>query len=405
MRYALLGLCLLCAGALDARAQQLRTTFGTDVSAGVQTNPYLDPILGEWDPSADLAFGAVTPTGSLTWQSQRWRLQAFARARVYPRQTDRSFPQFGQGVLMARYRWSPSWAVRLQAGGSRYRLAASRDTGWLLPALEWSPTPTTVLVLRGGLSRRVSRTFTPTTRQTSTVVTLSGRTWLTDRLYGTVRMFRSDGQSATTSLQYGGTGVSAEAGYLLSSNLEVTTRLIGERLGFDTGTREGTDYVARLQAGVEWEATSTVTVFAEGGALAGDLSTGTAREGRVAAGVRLRWHRRLIGSDRSEPVSQLCRPVEAGLRFRIEHDGPGRPHLTGDFNGWALPGVPFERVDGDTFEVKLDLPPGRYEYRIHLVNDTRSTASPHWLTLPETASTVDDAFGGTNGVCVVNDDS
>lgn len=64
--------------------------------------------------------------------------------------------------------------------------------------------------------------------------------------------------------------------------------------------------------------------------------------------------------------------------------------LSGTMTGWQ--GRPLERR-GDSFELSLDLPPGRYEYRLE-VHDTTGIRLVH----PRDAERVDDGFGGENAV-------
>ena len=69
----------------------------------------------------------------------------------------------------------------------------------------------------------------------------------------------------------------------------------------------------------------------------------------------------------------------------------------GDFNNWADPGLPLRSEGGDLHAATLWLEPGRYQYRIRVVEGD----SVRWLDFPEGASTVDDGFGAQNGLLVV----
>ena len=97
------------------------------------------------------------------------------------------------------------------------------------------------------------------------------------------------------------------------------------------------------------------------------------------------------------PRRRVCTPVDDGLRVHIPYEGDGTPHVTGDFNGWSLPGVPLTQTDDNTWTTTLSLSPGEYAYRIRIVDGPEG----RWLELPSYAQTADDAFGGTNGVCTV----
>ncbi len=64
--------------------------------------------------------------------------------------------------------------------------------------------------------------------------------------------------------------------------------------------------------------------------------------------------------------------------------------LLGTMTGWRP--QPLERR-GDAFELSLELPPGRYEYRIEVLDST----GVHQVS-PEGAERAADGFGGENAV-------
>ncbi|PEN13524.1 hypothetical protein CRI94_09425 [Longibacter salinarum] len=420
MRYALLGLgLLLWSTCLDARAQVLYTTVGADAEAGAQSNPYLDPLLGEWDPTADPRFASITPIGAITWDTPQWQVQAFARTRLYPRRTETPNPQFAQGGMGAYRLLSSRWRVGIQGGIQRYQLNASRDTGWLMSSVRWAPLKYTTITLAGGLSRRMVRTFDPAQKQTSALGTLSLQSWLTDNIRGTARIYVSDGRAGTSAASYGGTGGSIGVRLLLSPTVTATVRGTAERLFTELNTttpREQVDLIGRAHIGVDWQATPSVELFAAGQGMIGDVNNTDVRDRRVALGLRYRWRTTLYDateSHRRKDTAELyCLSVEGGARFRVRYEGDGRPYITGDFNGWELPGVGLSRTQpqGDMYTVTLPLPTGRFEYRIHHSpkevretgsNPDDSNSSPSWMTLPSGVPTTNDAFGGENGVCVI----
>jgi hypothetical protein len=151
---------------------------------------------------------------------------------------------------------------------------------------------------------------------------------------------------------------------------------------------------------VEWALRPTITLFGRAGGLYADLNrsdSGTT-DLHVSAGLRLRVQRVLGGTSDPPPQRRVCHPTDDGLRLRVPYEGDGTVHVTGDFNGWALPGVPLSRADGGTWQATLDLPPGRYAYRLRVVDGDEA----RWLVLPSYAQTAQDSFGGTNGVCTVH---
>lgn len=85
------------------------------------------------------------------------------------------------------------------------------------------------------------------------------------------------------------------------------------------------------------------------------------------------------------------RPQRAPGRtlFRVETSAR-EVLLSGTMTGWR--GLPLERRGG-AFELDLELPPGRHEYRLE-VRDTKGVR----LAYPAGAERVDDGFGGENAV-------
>jgi len=67
--------------------------------------------------------------------------------------------------------------------------------------------------------------------------------------------------------------------------------------------------------------------------------------------------------------------------------------VSGDFNGWDPIGIPLTRNEDDTWAVRLDLPPGEYQYRLLVDGD--------WHDHPEAARRVPNPFGGHNCVLLV----
>jgi len=420
--------CLLLAGALlfavslfgTASAQQWYGTGALTLSGGSQTNLYLDPVLNTWNPDVDAAFGAVTPRAGLTYDTDRVRLSLMTRARVHPRR--RENPQLSQGQVLARVRLTSEWSLGAVGGAQRYRFftrqterTTARDSWWALPSLRWTPTSETMLTLRAGLTQRFERSFARTDRQTSGLASLRVTHWLTNRLQGRVRAYFSDGTTSIANTDFGSVGGSAGLTYWPSSSVSIEGTLTFEQPRFDTlrvtgglGNPEITpetvrDRIGRAGMEVEWRPRTFVSVFGRAEGLAASLEAGdSGTDLHVSAGVRFQVQRAVGSSPSDEPEIQpsgrrVCEGTEDGIRLRVPYDGPGTPHVTGDFNGWALPGIPLAPAEEDQWTTRLSLPPGQYEYRLRVVHD----GDERWLGLPSYARTTDDTFGGTNGICIV----
>lgn len=88
-------------------------------------------------------------------------------------------------------------------------------------------------------------------------------------------------------------------------------------------------------------------------------------------------------------------PAENSVRyvFTVSAEDAHSVCLAGDFNQWRVCEAPLERVEGDTWSIAVELPPGRHEYMF--VIDGK------WVTDPNAIGHVKDDFGNTNAVVVV----
>jgi hypothetical protein len=87
----------------------------------------------------------------------------------------------------------------------------------------------------------------------------------------------------------------------------------------------------------------------------------------------------------------LVLPGERGAptSFRVRA-AAARVELSGTMTAWRR--VPLER-HGRVFELRLDLPPGRYEYRLEVVDSTGIR-----VVFPDGGERTSDGFGAENAV-------
>lgn len=380
-------------------AQQWTGTAGLALSGGHQTNAYLDPVLRSWDALSDPAFGALTPQAGLVRDGRRSRLRVTSRARLYPSRTNA--PQLIQGHAQYQRDLSPTWTVGIGGGGTRNRFVSSRDSWWALPSVEWAPDRGSTLTLRGGLSRRtVEVSEGISDQQTSGLVALNGETWLTDRLQAEGRLYWSSGRTSLAETAFGGTGLSLRGTYWPTNQWSIEAEATAEQVRYETTTAStAEDRLGRVGLTTRWRVHPSTTLFARTHASAARLAQGDGGEAdvHVSAGLRVRAQRVLGGTTEAPPTRRVCRAVDDGVRVEIPYDGSGTPHLTGDFNGWSLPGIPMTRNGDNTWTTALSVSSGEYAYRIRIVDDSER----RWLSLPSYAETAEDNFGGTNGVCTV----
>jgi len=390
--------------AQPAQAQQWSGTAGLDVAGGYQTNLYLDPVLGTWNADVSPALTALTPRLGVIRTTSRTRLDLTVRSRLHPRRTD--VPQLTQSSLRFRYRLTPEWTLGVIGGGTRYRFTTPainfrtvRDSWWLLPALQWTPTSETMLTVRTGLTQRFERSTDPTDRQTSALASVRATHWLTDRVQGAARLYASTGRTSLTDSGFGGSGGTLGATYWPTSTVSVYGTVGIERLRYGTGGGTARDWIGQAGGEVEWNLRPTVTLFGRAKGLYATLDReGTTTDLHVSGGLRLQLQRVLGGTTDPSPQRRVCRNTDDGLRLRVPYEGEGTVYVTGDFNNWSLPGVPLEPAAENQWRTTLDLPSGRYTYRLRVVEGDQA----RWIDLPSYAQTTTDSFGSTNGVCTVH---
>jgi len=380
-------------------AQQWTGTAGLALSGGHQTNAYLDPMLRSWGALSDPAFAALTPQAGLVRDARRSRLRVTSRARLYPSRTN--VPQLIRGHAQYQRHLSPTWTVGVSGGGMRDRFVSSRDSWWALPSVEWAPDGRSTLTLRGGFSRRsVDVSEGVTDQQPSGLIALNGETWLTGRLQAEGRLYWSSGRTSLAETAFGGTGLSLRGTYWPTHQWSIEVEATAEQVRYETTTAStAEDRLGRAGLTTRWRTRPSVTLFARTHASAAHLAQSDAVEAdvHVSAGLRVQTQRVLGGTTGPPPRRQVCEATGEGVRVQIPYDGPGTPHLTGDFNGWSLPGTPMTQTGDTTWTVTLSVPSGEYAYRIRIVDDSER----RWLPLPSYAETAEDNFGGTNGVCTV----
>jgi hypothetical protein len=405
MRRILCGLVLfLVLEPVSAPAQQWSGHAALGLSGGYQTNLYLDPEFGTWNPDAASAFLALTPHLGVSRTGRRTRLDVTLRSHLHPQRNER--PKLIQSTLRLRHQLTTNWTLGGTVGGTRYRYPAltsdfrtARDSWWALPSLRWTPTSQTMLTLRTGLTQRFEQLPSVTDRQTSGLAALRGTHWLTDRLQGSLRLYYSSGRTSTAETQFGGTGGTLSVTYWPTTTLSIQGTVGGKQLRYETLTASGTirDRIGRATLEAEWTPRSSVTLFGRAGTSQATFGAPDAPpDGHLSVGVRLSTQKALGGSAAPTPPRRVCQNTESGLRLRVPYDGDGKLYATGDFNNWSLPGVPLHSTE-DGWQATLDLPAGRYAYRLRVVDGDDA----RWLDLPSYARTAESAFGDTNGVCIV----
>ena len=82
-----------------------------------------------------------------------------------------------------------------------------------------------------------------------------------------------------------------------------------------------------------------------------------------------------------------------GVRFHLHAPGAGSVAIVGDFNGWDPGAHPLQALGDGWWELWIPLPAGSYQY-LYLVDGAQKVP-------PESRVTIDDGFGGRNGLIEV----
>lgn len=424
MRRAWIGVAVLLASAPGTGAQELRGFLVLDGYPGYLTNPYLEPSFATWDSSRGSAFGTGGVAGIIEWTGGRFSARAQGAGRTLhladsaatwwsasvggalewrvgdrvgidlqgsfaeSERPDRRRSLWGRAAV----RWDASSRVRISVGPAvaRTRLStASVSNGGAFPGLPVpggpepggaaDPTADAVLALArleawpGGRWQVRADAFVVRTEAEDLGLDYLGGG-------GMLRLTRWTDGGASFSLGVGGEG-------------------FGYRAALDGGGEAGEvpedDLILRGELDARWPVGPSVDLVAR---LASLNRSGSGDGDEIdfygSAGFRITLGGVLSGAD---PAVELWSREAAGMRIGVPYEGSGRIYLSGDFNGWAEPGILLQREGGGVHSATLRLEPGVYRYRIRAVEG----GEERWLALPEGVDTEDDGFGGTNGVLVV----
>ncbi|MBI4326488.1 MAG: isoamylase early set domain-containing protein [Chloroflexi bacterium] len=86
-------------------------------------------------------------------------------------------------------------------------------------------------------------------------------------------------------------------------------------------------------------------------------------------------------------------PKRSAVQFRYESATAKTVFLAGDFNHWSFDGLPLRRNGDGLWHAKVQLPPGRHEYRFIVDGD--------WQNDPHACGVEPNEFGSCNCVLEV----
>jgi hypothetical protein len=123
---------------------------------------------------------------------------------------------------------------------------------------------------------------------------------------------------------------------------------------------------------------------------------------RLSVGVNYAWGRRDAPPPQRVDIDMLTRESKGAVQkpdregtvlFRIEAPAAAKVSVVGSFNGWESGATALAKTGDEWWEVRIELAPGSYEYAY--------VVDGEWTTPPEALVTVEDGFGGRNGVLEV----
>lgn len=423
MRGAWIGVVLLLASVPTAGAQELRGFLVLDGYPGYLTNPYLEPSFATWASSAGSAFGTGGGAGILEWSGDRVSVRARAAGRAL-RLADSAATWWSAGFGGAlEWRLAGRVGVGLDGSWAESARPDRRRTLWGRASLRWDASSR----VRVSLGPALARTRLPAARASNGGplpglpigdVPDPGASPTADAVMGLARLEAWPGgrwqvgaeaflvrtEAEDLGLDYVGGGGMLRLTRWMARGASVSVGVGGEGFGYRAALDEGDgsgeipedDRIWRGEADARWPVGRAVELVAR---LATLHRSRAGVEDEIdfyaSAGFRITLGGALSPAD---PGAELWTREAAAMRIRVPYRGTGRLYLSGDFNGWAEPGIPLRREDEGVHAATLRLEPGAYRYRIRVVQG----GAERWLELPEGADTEDDGFGGTNGVLVVS---
>ncbi len=88
------------------------------------------------------------------------------------------------------------------------------------------------------------------------------------------------------------------------------------------------------------------------------------------------------------------KPDRSPIPLVVKVDGAHEVAVTGDFIGWSEDGISLHQIQSGEWAVKLDLPPGEYQYRLKV--------DGQWRDHSDALRRVPNPFGSENCVLTVS---
>lgn len=76
-----------------------------------------------------------------------------------------------------------------------------------------------------------------------------------------------------------------------------------------------------------------------------------------------------IKSKNKKGTAKTAKKVHENVEFTFYSPGGMNVYVAGEFNGWDPYSLPMQKDDDGTWRVKVELSPGRYEYKLFADNE------------------------------------
>jgi len=397
----------------SGNAQGLQSYLTLESKAGYSTNTFLNPFLSEWDRTESSGYSMISPIAQLFWNREKLSVDFTGAFVAEPFFDGRDTWHGGLGFSEIRYRAASGFVVGAETGGSYFSSFFSRNLLWVQPKLTWMPSLFTKISFKAGPMFRdydnfgeqdINDTIAPYAFEFET---WPGVNWqVQGGFYGNLSASIDDNLSGSIFVRR-----------LFSNRLNIGFRVGADRFDNEIvisgegpggppfggipsrSISEETDVLLRtgVSAGYEIFNSFSVTMNLDHVTL---FSTGTnsVSDAHVAAGVRYTFPLKRSGNKRSNAAdASWDQKSGSAIILNVNYDGNETLYITGDFNRWEKPGVIMTRQKRGRYAVNLDLPPGVYEYKILAMEDGREK----WIEFGNDTFTVDDGFGGDNGLMII----
>lgn len=400
---------------IDVFSQNWDALLFLDGRTGYTSNTYLNPMLSEWNRENETGYATITPIGNIFMSKDQVSIDLITGG-AYSQFTDERDAWSSLFLLLnSNYRINARWALGIETGGSRYSMQSNRSIYWAQPVLSFSPSLFTRVNLKAGSSFRKFN-FDDGTEQSGyeqfNNYAVEFETWPVLRWQMRLGIF-GDLDNPTESL-----GARFSSAINLSRNWDLNLLTGIERYRFQimtdggggggfppggnpgnqTTTRDEADILYRASAGIKYRINSTLEASLSADYLNyySTVTEESVSDMHASVGFRVT----LFNSSRhtGEANVELRQNTNQSILLNLKYEGEGQLYILGDFNDWDKPGTPLIKQKRGRYAAQLSLETGAYEYKILLVEGNEEK----WLELSDDTFTVNDGFGGENGLIIID---